>query len=763
MPFNRRSIIRCGLCAGVLLSSLTVGVHAKKTQLPDNSKYVTVKDGHIELHGKRVRFWATTGANIGKNHAENRIVVSRLHDLGFNMVRFWEKPHDYTKGDGSRGDLIDHFVWCCAQKGMKIWYAGLNRLGEISPSDADIVPQGADKEEWKKAVQKLSHKTIRNNHARYWDERIHRLGIERMKEILNHKNQYTGYRYADDPVFAVWELSNEEWWFHEMKRGQYLDMPTWFTRSLQQQWNEWLQNRYDTHKALSREWMGNCIPGEDLKKQNILLAPLLGEITDKQAASLGVGVAEGSKKSNYSHRDFNDRRGADVVRFLLHIWLSHKQEQENEIEKTGKSVRLAPTVWDNGVGWGLQTQFMQQHADAVSHDSYFNGAFTPDSTHKRFPWMSMLEELPKISWIDPWLEQNKAPDKPFFVYETQIMKPAKYRADYPMNLVRCAAIQDWDIITWHYWGFAPDTADSLPWAKPLNYPKSSHPTQGYHFQYDEVQQSAMTAAAEIFKNGHLHPPENPTTFTFGAPSLYSWDMNGYGETGEMFVPTTYRYGMRLFIDSTLDKKVVVEGPRIKGRGIFEPCPVEPTPQISHDWQRGGLVFDAPGTAMFCGFLANYDSVLRFNNGVTLKDVVFNNPEGMPYPVTEDEKYCEFSIVSTDDRPLAETDTAYVSLVSTSFNAGFEIDHDTLAQHAGSWFKEWALDLNAVTNPKGAEVLVCRVGARVELPMCKGMRYSALDWHLREVASGTISENEDGIPELVVPEDKPIFLFRLTRE
>jgi hypothetical protein len=740
-----------------------MAIAALAASLPHDSMYVTVRNGHLYHKGERVRFWGSTGTFRGESYAQNRAVVRRMKELGFTMVRSWFTPGgSYTKGDGSRDDLRDHFLWLCSKNGIKVWYAGLNALGDITPGDVDIIDEPETAPAWKEGVSQLSQKRIRNNLARYWDERIHRLGIARMKRILNHTNKYTGYRYADDPVFAVWELSNEEWWFHEMRGGNFLAYPSFFTRSLQRQWNAYLTKKYGTHEALSRAWHGNFVAGEHLEKATVLLAPFLGDITDEQAASLGVNVAATGMQGRHSKEDFNERRGADVVRFLLKIWLSHKKAQEEAIEEVGKSVRLCPTVWDNGVGWGLQTQFMQQHADAVSHDSYFNGAFTPDSTHKRFPWMSMLEELPRLSWIDPWLEQNKVPDKPFFVYETQIMKPAKYRAEYPMHIARTAAIQDWDIVIWHYWGFPPDTTMDEPYGKPLNYPNPHHFTQGYHFQYDEVQQSAMTAAGEIFKNRHLHTVDTPTLFTFGAPSLYGWDMHEYGEIGDMFVPTTYRHGMRMYIDSTLQEKVVIEGPRIRGRGIFEPCPLRPTNQISHDWQQGTMVFDAPGTAMFCGFLANAGNRVQFDNGVVLRDVTFANPDDTPYPVTGEEGYCSFTVTSSTRAPLAETDTAIVSLVSTSFNSGFSIDHDTLAANLGKRFSEWSLDLDAVPSRGGMPVLVTRVGAAVELPMCEGMRYTALDWHCRELFTGTLQPDDDKKCVLQIPDDEPVFLIRLTR-
>jgi hypothetical protein len=41
-----------------------------------------------------------------------------------------------------------------------------------------------------------------------------------------------------------------------------------------------------------------------------------------------------------------------------------------------------------------------------------------------------------------------------------------------------------------------------------------------HYKNDEVQNSSMRAAAEIFKNGAVKAAATPTTFVFGRKALY---------------------------------------------------------------------------------------------------------------------------------------------------------------------------------------------------------------------------------------------------
>jgi hypothetical protein len=182
--------------------------------------------------------------------------------------------------------------------------------------------------------------------------------------------------------------------------------------------------------------------------------------------------------------------------------------------------------------------------------------------------------------------------KPFFVYETQIMQPAKYRAEFPMKIVKLASIQDWDIINWHSWGYPVPSDIENPCSQKLDYVTRDHYKQGYHYQFDEVQQSSMTTAGEIFKNFLLQAALNPTKVIIGKKSLYNWAMNDYGLLGKSFVPTVYRYAMRLNNDPSQGNDTV-KGPLITGRGVYESCPIEPTDELSHDWQKGDLIFNAP--------------------------------------------------------------------------------------------------------------------------------------------------------------------------
>ncbi len=479
-------------------------------------------------------------------------------------------------------------------------------------------------------------------------------------------------------------------------------------------------------------------------------------------------------EQEYTRDDFAPQRASDAIAFFLEMQLAHKQRSAEAVKTFGKSCKLSPTIHDTGIGYEIQSQFLHQNADAVAHDAYVNGwgpeykepdlSAIKSETQRRLkqldaerisanvgPWVNWLLKPPGISQGVPWLEHNKVEGKPFLVYETQIQQPAKYRADFPLRLAALASIQDWDWISWHY--FSPHDEVGMiesPWDRPMDVTVGAHP-QGYHYTYDEVQNATMRAAGHIFRGELLDPTKNPTKFIYGRKSLYdpaSMDYGGsYGPDGMDMLQTVYQHGVRIEIDPTREDDKVI-GPVVTFEERKTHNPYTPTPQIVFDWKKGFLTFDAPAVSAFTGLLANYGDNVAFTNGVTLSGVKIVNPPGIFDPVGDDEKYIAFALYTQDGKSLAETKRAALSLVSTSFNTGFEMG-------AGK-----AEPNKPATGGKagGLPVLVTRVGATVEASALDGMTYVMRDWHLRDIGSGRI----DG-GKLEIPAGKPVFFIDLSRE
>lgn len=762
------------------------------------SAYVSIDaDGHLILEGQRARFWAVIGGfpnqiNAPKDgpaltpeerrrrapqaYADNEALITRFQDLGFNMARFWRANNartTYTPGDGSSADVIDHFVATAKAKGFRLWMARLNHnVDGIAPDHVSLVDDPATAEAWKAAVgEAIAAKQDKLlNRARIWDRRLEAYAITRMVDAATHVNQYTGLRWCDDPVFAAFELSNEEWWIRAMLRGDWQKLPEFFRESLFTQWHDFLRAKYGDNAGVTAAWK-TLLPGEDLAQGTIAFAPMAGKtplaLSINDAAAHANAAATGTSEQSISPADVDPQRGSDVLEFLIGIQIAHKQREAAVVKDLGRATRSAPLAYDTGIGYEIQSAYLHQHAEVTVHDAYINGTY-PNAKPKEGPfadelqkmqadleysrmvnnrgkWVSWLEKPPGISQGVPWLEHNKVVGKPFFAYETQIQQPAKYRADYPLRVGALAAIQDWDIVCWHYWGGVGHiSSDPRPFDRPMDVTTGSHP-QGYHYTYDEVQNAMMRAAGYAFRGVAYTPAPSPTTFIYGRKSLLdpvSMRYAGsYGIDGMDMLPTTYQHGVRIRIDPDRDDDAV-EGPVVKAAAYETHNPYTPTAQITFDWKRGFLAKDSPAAKTWTGFLAKVGNQIAFADGTTLSAVTIANPDGIYEPIGADEGYIAFSLYSEDGLPLSQTRRAACSLVSTSFNTGFSlgVDHE-----------------NGKNRQGGLPVLVARVGGTITCPAIDGMRYVFRDWHLDDVGQGTVT---NGV--LTIPTDRPVFYVELSR-
>lgn len=775
-----------------------------QTLLPRDSEYVQVQNGHLALNGERVRFWAFIGKSsigakieaadtpeiraqkVAVSRRANEALVERVANLGFNANRLWNalpNTENYVVGDGSHADVTDFTLALMKKRGFKVWAAGFNRTSDAKPEDVAIVDDAASADNWAKAVASAPEgkMSLRNNVAKAWDARLEAIALRDMEAIAKHTNKHTGLRWCDDPVFAAWELSNEEWWMSRMVRGDWQKLPPFFRNSLIARWNDWLLKKYGDEAKLVAAWE-KLVPGENLKNGAILFAPMArktkANISLNDGNPLVQGALEGGETA-YGREDFARKRGEDVLEFLLDLQMSHKKREAAAVKSWGKSTRLSPLLYDTGIGYEIQSQWLQQNAEAVAHDAYVNGwgpdfkepELSPDwSDHQKNlkrldverisansgpqdkgPWINWLLKPPGISQGVPWLEQNRVEGKPYFAYETQIQQPAKYRADFPLRIAALAAIQDWDWVCWHYFASGDDLATKEnAFEKPMDVTTGDHP-QGYHFTYDETQSAMMRAAGLMFRGALLKSAPNPTRFIFGRKSLLNPDSmtyaGSYGRAGLDMMGTTYQYGVRIQIDPTREDDQII-GPVVSFDNRNTHNPYTPTDQIKFDWKKGFLALDAPGAVAWTGLLAQNGNAVKFKNGVTLRDVSIQNPPEIFDPIRADEKYLAFALVSHDGLPLDTTRAASLSLVSTSFNSGFQMDLNGPRRPSGLPQKVTAGSL---------PVLTARVGATIESPALNGLKYTLRDWNWKNIGSGTITDGK-----LKISAAQPVFVVELAR-
>ncbi|CUU00576.1 Beta-galactosidase [Armatimonadetes bacterium GBS] len=214
------------------------------------------RDGHYYTGSRRIRFWGvnfTAGANFPPKSDAPK-VAERLARAGVNCVRFhhmdadWAQPSliDYSGGTSRtlNPEALDRFDYLFAELKKRGIYGNINLLVNRRFFSKDGLPEAID-----------SVRDVKDQHGiGFFYEPLMVLQQEYARQLLTHRNPYTGLTYAEDPALAMVEINNENGCLQSWFLGVYDRMPELFQQALQRQWNEWLRRRYSTTARLREAW-----------------------------------------------------------------------------------------------------------------------------------------------------------------------------------------------------------------------------------------------------------------------------------------------------------------------------------------------------------------------------------------------------------------------------------------------------------------------------------------------------------------------------
>lgn len=215
-------------------------------------------DGHFtDATGRRVRLLGTniTSTEAFPSHERAEALASRLASLGINAVRFhhidtnpaprglWKNKPVLDEFDPEQLDKLDYFIAQLKANGI---YVDLNLHVSYSYwRGKDYAKDGLKDNEERNRLLPTFGKGV---------DRIEDDFIEQQKDfarnLLGHKNPYTGLTYAEDPVIAIVEINNENS-LHELK---VKELPAWYRGRIQAKFNAWLRRKYGTTAALQKAW-----------------------------------------------------------------------------------------------------------------------------------------------------------------------------------------------------------------------------------------------------------------------------------------------------------------------------------------------------------------------------------------------------------------------------------------------------------------------------------------------------------------------------
>jgi hypothetical protein len=336
------------------------------------------RDKDLFYNGRTIKLW---GLNLcygacapTKELADRRATFYRKH--GVNSVRL----HKYADGPGWAGiQSEDSFV--------ELDPEGLDRMDYqiASFKDAGIYVKlsahfgtpklGRDDEAYVPYLQEFG--TPRKPGARvamphsavHYSTELQHVQILQMTNLLQHRNPYTGIRYADDPAIAFIEIINEQsiLFYSSMtplKASQTL------RKRIGAQFCAWLKQKYGNHTQLVAAWGqaalnsfgddGFASAGEHLDRENILP---LGNPWYWDPEQLVGSQA------------FRKQRLLDSLQFLYQLQCDFFHRYVKAVRGVGYDGEIVSSNWQAGRGF---SHFANLHADSlvgtIDRHNYFGGS-----------------------------------------------------------------------------------------------------------------------------------------------------------------------------------------------------------------------------------------------------------------------------------------------------------------------------------------------------------------------------------------------------
>jgi hypothetical protein len=243
--------------------------YGKRGNLTDISGWLhkpAGKFGHVRVEGDKlvtdagpIRFW---GVNLcfeacfpSREEAER--LAQRLASFGFNVVRLhhmdsysiWGKSPNKTIIDPEKLDQLDYLVHRLKENGI---YVNINLHVSRWLDEKEGFPHRDKRPRYDKGLGNFEPRMIE-------------LQKKYARDLLTHRNPYTGLTYAEDPAVAFVEISNEDALYTVWNWGDLDDLPDPYATTLRELWNQWLLKKYGSTENLRKAWKAGEFPlGEEL-------------------------------------------------------------------------------------------------------------------------------------------------------------------------------------------------------------------------------------------------------------------------------------------------------------------------------------------------------------------------------------------------------------------------------------------------------------------------------------------------------------------
>ena len=384
--------------------------------------------------GTPVRFW---GVNVTTWHVfptEDKAAewVAFLRRYGVNAVRMHKFTWDATDGRHSTQLTPDHwrrldrFTQTLARGG--IYYGWSHIYGHrVLPADSSRLLAYDEVRDLRYPWSHLDGST--SGLVNFADD-LQQLNIELTVNMLEHTNESSGLRYADDPALAFVELQNEDdiYWGAVTRA---LDQAPTYRALLCRKFSDWLLDKYGSEGSWRSAWSEEGIaPGATLAAGTVYPHPDHGWFSGYYVRAAAAGLAV-------------PRHVTDRARFLYEQQLAYYDRAARAIRATGYRGMIIGSCWQAGSGI---THYYNLHADYVTgpidRHNYWGGGAGHRLRPGRFDNRSLLAD-PGAGLLSSGWQQVSG--RPFQFSEWMALIPNEWTAEAaPLVAAYGMGLQGWD-------------------------------------------------------------------------------------------------------------------------------------------------------------------------------------------------------------------------------------------------------------------------------------------------------------------------------
>ena len=393
-------------------------------------------DNYYFENGTAIRFWGVNICNM-RVFPERELAdkwSSYLAKYGVNGIRFHKFTWDgYEKLDSSTYiapalfDNMDYFCHVLKEKGI---YTGWSHIygHRLRPADRSKIL--AYDEIVNAGTAHLKGSTVGLVH---FAEDLQNLSIELTVNMLNHKNPYTGLRYADDPALSFVELQNEDNAYFPTTSQMMEDCPT-YKKLICEQFSDWLKIKYGTHEALKKAWgkeafdaFPECYPNENLLSRNLNPMPHLWFYSNDCF----------DRKPEWSKRLY------DSARFIFECQHNFYSRYVEAIRATGYKGAIVGSCWQAGDNIGHYYNLYSDYlVGVVDRHNYFGGGGGHTLKEGTFSSDAMVS-IPGGGLLGTGFQQVSG--RPFALSEWMSLIPNEYTVEAsPIIALYGLGLQGWD-------------------------------------------------------------------------------------------------------------------------------------------------------------------------------------------------------------------------------------------------------------------------------------------------------------------------------